>query len=238
MGKRRRSGTALDYGQVGDIAERPAPRNLELDLNRILAVDRLFNTPWFTHLWVVQEVCLWTKSQPWVVCGPFRICFASIMDAHRLLCNIPVMLPIGPEDPFFGGKSLSMDATLPRTIETVRKFYGLSNFSDSQELGIHQCLADAWELKCTDPRDKVYGLLGLVRSKYTVLDQLENNDNAQKYVVKARGQQWIKIDYEAEYQNIYEARSPSFSRRGRLTRTVNRCWTRTFAEHVIAIMGT
>jgi Heterokaryon incompatibility protein (HET) len=44
-GKLRRSGTALDYGQVGDVAERLAPRNLELDLNEILTVVRLFNTP-------------------------------------------------------------------------------------------------------------------------------------------------------------------------------------------------
>lgn len=90
-------------------------------------------------------------------------CFASIMNAHRLLCYVTVMLPIGPEDPSFGGESLSMGAPLPRTIETVRKFYSPSNVSDSQETGIHQCLADAWELKCTDPRDKVYGLLGLVQ---------------------------------------------------------------------------
>jgi hypothetical protein len=108
------------------------------------------------------------------------------------------MLPTGPEDPFFGGKSLSIGAQLPRTIETVRKFYSLSNVSDSQEPGIHQCLADAWELKCTDPRDKIYGLLGLVRSEYTILDQLEDNDDAQKHVVKVRGQQWIKIDYGAD----------------------------------------
>jgi hypothetical protein len=126
------------------------------------------------------------------------------MNAHKLLCQVSVMLPIGPEDPFFAGKKVSMDSPLPRMIQTIRQFYGPSSVSGSHGPSIHQCLADAWELKCTDPRDKVYGLLSLVRNKYIILDQTEDDDDAQDHMVSAGRQQVIKIDYEAEYQTLYE----------------------------------
>lgn len=104
-----------------------------------IALSRLFARPWFERLWVVQEVRL-ANTETLVKCGsltiPWEIFLRGIMQAGRLFAD-------KPKDQ---QKMLAI-ATLYTSPVT------------QQPLGDLELTN---KLKCTDPRDKIYAIMGLV----------------------------------------------------------------------------
>jgi len=104
------------------------------------ALATLLAHPYFTRIWIIQEIALSTKL-PLMVCGGVELknwdCLGS---AGRFTER---MIPAVPSIAIFGQRSWEK-----RTLD--------------------YCIRTHWRSNCQDPRDKVYGLLGLTPEKWRV----------------------------------------------------------------------
>ena len=110
-----------------------------------LSIEDLLNRSWFERLWIWQEVCL-AKNDISLVCGNIEIGFQTFCNAIRYL---------------FGGRSGFSGLGQARLIVSQFSRKGSKNFS--------QLMYDMRHCKCSDERDRVYGLLNLTHEH----DQLQ-----------------------------------------------------------------
>lgn len=106
-----------------------------------IAVRALFDRPYWSRIWVIQEVLLSKKAI--VVLGETTIPLQSLLKAR-------LVEPDGSEREFSKPPWLRLGRSLP-----IRDFHGLSNLLTETAA----CLA-------TDPRDMVFALLGLVQGAH------------------------------------------------------------------------
>lgn len=146
--------TVIYLGPLTSKAERVlarAARWHELDENEreeaiVLAEEDILLRPWFARTWILQELVL--SRDPLVQCGRLR---ARWMNLRSLLLDSPP----AQED------TVMTMAVTPRlqafaTMDSVR-----SRFHQSANT-LLQMLCACRAAEATDPRDKVYGILGLV----------------------------------------------------------------------------
>ncbi|KEY73413.1 hypothetical protein S7711_06833 [Stachybotrys chartarum IBT 7711] len=100
-----------------------------------LAFNSLFTRPWFTRVWVIQEIALSPKAI--VLCGAYQILWDLVEKASAMSrTNFEVQNHLG----------------------TILRFRNWpSNFAD--DVFCH--MITAWHKDSTNPRDKIYGFLGL-----------------------------------------------------------------------------
>jgi hypothetical protein len=101
----------------------------------VAAFSSLFSRPWFTRVWVIQELAL--SPYAIVVCGKFQIDWDLIAKAYAISnTNFEVHNHLG----------------------TILRFRNWpSDLAD--DIFCHVIMA--WHKDATDPRDKIYGLIGL-----------------------------------------------------------------------------
>ncbi|RDW72907.1 hypothetical protein BP6252_06814 [Coleophoma cylindrospora] len=124
----------------------PGYQNADFDLSikdMFQAVRHLIHRPWFSRLWVVQEVSLGNRHSIFQ-CGKSTIYRRELRGALWALAN----------------KLQEIDNTtgFDSVVNLVRQASGKSNFGNL----INQHYMRA----CSDPRDKVYGLLGIAAPEF------------------------------------------------------------------------
>lgn len=120
-------------------------------------LDSIFLAPWWSRTWTVQEFIL--PSTVIIKCGPFSIPRFVILKAYdcilkhmRQCCNAYWQaLETASQDALL--TFLNSTETLKTSGETYRE--------TDTSLGIVSILASHRGRQCSDPRDKVYGFLGL-----------------------------------------------------------------------------
>ena len=126
------------------------------------AVENLFARPYFRRMWIVQEVSLGTIVN--VYCGPYSTDWHSLALAAR--CTGSIEVEPNPE--------------AHAVINMIQNFRRDRRLGHNQPLP--QLLSQVFFLLCSNPLDKIYGILGLVRE-----DQSKD----------------IKADYELSVQNLF-----------------------------------
>ncbi|EPE30004.1 hypothetical protein GLAREA_01164 [Glarea lozoyensis ATCC 20868] len=148
--------TNYDFDEKRDDREalrRMLPWTLIRNMDHYRHLNYLLKLPWFSRVWIVQEVAVCQDAL--VYCGSSEIPWSKLVLALRVLYRLELLLQMTlytPEDP------------------TGEKLIYLGHFlctcsSDKDQMpkpGLFGMLVrHRWAL-ATDPRDKVYGLLGLL----------------------------------------------------------------------------
>jgi hypothetical protein len=128
-------------------------------------VHRLFRRPWFERLWVVQELYLAREAQ--VICGQLTISWNEFIQACK----------------YIGWSAMFHRVSiLKRILITIQPARPVSHASihNLQDRSIFTLLSRLTYLKCADPRDMIYGLMGIC------------NDD-----------QGIEVDYSNSVHDVY-----------------------------------
>ncbi|KAM0809267.1 putative Heterokaryon incompatibility domain-containing protein [Seiridium cardinale] len=104
-------------------------------LQSAAAFNSLFGRPWFTRVWVVQELAL--SPQAIVVCGVFQMDWELIRRAHSVS---------------------KTNFEVPNHLGTMLRF---RNWPDNIPDDILSHMLMAWHKDSQDPKDKIYGLMGI-----------------------------------------------------------------------------
>ncbi|KAF4636126.1 hypothetical protein G7Y89_g1963 [Cudoniella acicularis] len=107
-------------------------------------LSRLFRRPWFERLWIVQEVIV--ASRALVYCGGFVVDWTDLLIAARFILRPYPIMPL-PSFRFFPIMGAERVTALAQ-----------QNFDRTNLLRI---LHQAQGAKAKDPRDRLFGLLGL-----------------------------------------------------------------------------
>lgn len=119
-------------------------------------LNKLFNRPWFSRIWVVQEVGL-SRRIPIILCGKRLISF-------KLLWDLKFHLALPSIYGNFVHKALGIDSEMCSEIANFRARWNsnASHLSNTDEELLEHFLRSTSRRECTEPRDKVFGLLGLL----------------------------------------------------------------------------
>lgn len=111
------------------------------------AVRQFFARPWFTRIWCVQEIVLARDSI--VLIGQSSVSWSTIGVAAAWLYE----------------QEIASDFDLPSLVRDIPSYnaYCMFDTSDTGELTLIKTLLKYRDFNSTDPKDKVYGLLGLVQ---------------------------------------------------------------------------
>lgn len=117
-------------------------------------VWNLLCRPWFSRVWIVQELVL--SGDPWVVCGDRHISWKIIGSAfnHLEACGIARWLR-GKFAP--SNLSNHVSSGQGQGLEGVKQRFS----SRSGGIELFRLLDETRNAQCYDSRDKVYGLLGM-----------------------------------------------------------------------------
>jgi hypothetical protein len=114
------------------------------------ALCDLFQRPWFTRAWVLQEVVL--SKECYLICGTKAISWDVLTSACSYLRE-SVVASVVQED-------------IRRADYMTALSSSLRNFSDQERRSpLVEALTAARSLQATNPRDKIYSLLGIINSK-------------------------------------------------------------------------
>ncbi|KAF8857506.1 hypothetical protein BDZ45DRAFT_744319 [Acephala macrosclerotiorum] len=113
------------------------------------SIRRLLSRPWFRRLWVLQE--LFKSKSAIVLCGRCSILWDDLSCACRIVNSVLFALPTGKLRNILGdvqpGKVLMYESHRLN----IRR-------------GLQGMLYDLEPIECTDPRDRLFGLLGITRT--------------------------------------------------------------------------
>ncbi|KAI1042168.1 hypothetical protein LB505_002980 [Fusarium chuoi] len=128
----------------------PSPDNSSLSFPRsdtlMDALRNFFLRPWFTRVWVIQEVFL--SSEKTVYCGEREIPWSAMENFKHYLVNTRLQFQ------------------LPYVVSKASKSIAVEN----AERFMFYALLDSRHCEATDPRDKIYSLLPILESHNRALD--------------------------------------------------------------------
>ncbi|KDN71775.1 putative heterokaryon incompatibility protein [Colletotrichum sublineola] len=133
-----------DIAAVAERTGRPVP-----DAEGWTALRWVLSRPWFTRVWCVQEIVLARAS---------KVCIGS----HSF-----DWVKVGIAASWLSEQSLASDYDVPPELEGLNwdAAYSMFDTSDLSESSLLEVLDAFRDLNATNPRDKVYGLLGLVNNE-------------------------------------------------------------------------
>ncbi|EXJ82289.1 hypothetical protein A1O3_06102 [Capronia epimyces CBS 606.96] len=125
----------------------------------------VIDNPWWTRLWVIQESRLPERAS--LQLGRVSIPFRSFLDDLRALSLSHVPISSGDDEAKMQAHLALYDAVFKMGSTQWRQLPGEDTDLDDKYLGVQfdffcNLLAKCRHQLTTDPRDKVYGLLGLV----------------------------------------------------------------------------
>ena len=147
------------------------------------AMQSLFSRPWFSRMWIIQEVVM--SSNVVAMLGHF--CFPWGLVTHSIRAYIELGLLHVTRIP---NQRVAM--SFPESGRIVLNLLTVKN--DSQCRSLIQLLKSFRQCLCSDPRDKVYALLGLA-----------NDQGAHKMV---------SVDYSKSVEAVYLECAQSLVRNG------------------------
>jgi hypothetical protein len=186
------------------------PQVTEVSIEEALALSRFSEIPWFKRLWVVQEVCLWdvyTAFPPLFLCGDHSVQWIDLINAASQLGHAPPQIKYDPQviTPELEGALIDSKNWGPAVVAIFLEYYKIiSKQGPGQDL--HWFLQRAWELQSTNSADKVYGLLGLVNDRYSVIHAGKAARYPKRNGIsqKLEGKREIRVDYDLPFQTVYE----------------------------------
>lgn len=132
----------------------------ENDSAKLTAITSLYERPWFRRVWVVQERVL--SGNCVAYCGQARIPWLKFYGGFWLLCGLRDYLNLASTD-LENSSTLAtaLTAALDRVVPVAFTSYGLPLL---QLLVLLSGVARRAGLQASDPRDYIYGLLGLTHA--------------------------------------------------------------------------
>ena len=125
---------------------------------QFMPIYHLFGRPWFERLWIQQEIRLATSAI--IVCGFQTLPWLTFARASAVLWGRPI------DDEDFGDRA----APFKERRQHVNALCTGRAYSTFQDL-----LTMTKSCKCTDPRDRVYALLGLLDENYGIVPNYEKS---------------------------------------------------------------
>ncbi len=124
-------------------------------------VKVLLSRPWFTRAWTLQEIVVASKAS--ICCGNEEIDWGVLITAILLM---------GFHNRFQGSASPNRPQQLDLTNyhQVLEVFHAHQKFVLGEDIDIFYLLYTCWHRKATDPRDKIYAYLGLVRELDVEID--------------------------------------------------------------------
>ncbi|TLD15991.1 uncharacterized protein PgNI_01900 [Pyricularia grisea] len=113
----------------------------------------LLDRPWFSRLWIIQEVVL--SRNAWVVCGDHLMSWSMLETACENLQAAGI------------SQWLQEMVSKGGSTDHCQRVVKLGTFGQEQSLNL---LNRARESNCWDQRDKIYGLLGIIRASWVRVD--------------------------------------------------------------------
>ena len=119
------------------------------------ALQSLFSRPWFRRMWIIQEVVL--SQDVAVILGEYLISWNLVLETAQAYLKLDLLRVTIPHD----------NTTFWRDFEVCAAnfFYTLKFNGDFQCRSLIQLLRSSRHYYCSDPRDKVYALLGLANDQ-------------------------------------------------------------------------
>ncbi|VBB80632.1 Putative HET domain-containing protein [Podospora comata] len=123
-----------------------------------------FKRQWFSRLWIVQEVILSRELS--LMCGSHQICWEVLVTAARTVEARCKVLGFSPSTLFMQAHEIAV-ALEHNTVQLARWrdfYYGTSAPEPQTRITFENLIYDTWIFSATDPRDKVYGMFGLMKT--------------------------------------------------------------------------
>ena len=165
------------------------------------ALEQLLQRPWFRRTWVRQEV--FAAKRMTIVCGPHAIEFKTFVDRATRWAQITQSSDL----PWSPTKTSQAPILLPRTINVIQKefqhagvdCYDYKTIPSKRRFTAHwfDVLNAGTSFEVTDPRDRIYGTLGVLRSPTTRL-YVERRDEHKK------AEAGYDISYSKSISEIYQ----------------------------------
>jgi hypothetical protein len=133
----------------------PGSLSHEAKLNNIqqVAEEHILQRPWFTRVWVLQELIL--SPDPWVQLGTCRV-------RWNVFCAQLLNPPPRPPNRFHGGLGLLFDMHNAGKELGPSWLLGIRPYSRKMD-DIFQILRSRRGFGVTDPRDMVYAHMGIIK---------------------------------------------------------------------------
>ncbi|KAJ3544957.1 hypothetical protein NM208_g2761 [Fusarium decemcellulare] len=120
---------------------------------------KLFSREWFSRVWIIQETLLPPKRTLWVACGKSLLLWEILEDACIHLLYGGISRWLNARFPAEDGKGLDV---CDRVV-TLGAMRGDVSARGTSFSSIFSLLCKTRNAQCSDPRDRVYGLLGVCR---------------------------------------------------------------------------
>ena len=147
------------------------------------ALNHIVCRPYWRRLWILQEAALGLSTMP-VLCGARTLAWTQFARAFSLLSQTDEVINTYIVNEL-NDASLSFDLAIWPNLDTVGEIQQLqSRRLKGERTNLHRLLNLTRTVFSTDPRDKVYGLLGLMEDDLVRL---------------------IKPDYADSVSNVYHA---------------------------------
>lgn len=130
-------------------------RNLpNLDSDDWKALWKLLSRPWFERLWIIRELTL--SPEPWVVCGNSVITWESLCVACLQLADTGISQWLTQK---YATSIVASDCrdlcSQASDLSNIQMSFGKMKYSLLTLMHLSR------GARCTEPRDKVYGMLGI-----------------------------------------------------------------------------
>ncbi|KAI8950746.1 HET-domain-containing protein [Xylaria longipes] len=158
----------------------------DVHLQDLLHYAAFLERKWFTRIWVVQESFF--SAATTVFCGEREIKWAMIQESSRVLAQTGMDTLLKAYVGYATQYSLDVDAIrLPDNRLSNQLIFGSLQRGTAEAIGLGQLLYYSRFFEATDPRDKVYAVLGLWR--YT-------RSNGESYID-------IRPDYNKDISDVF-----------------------------------
>jgi hypothetical protein len=168
----------IDLIPTADKAYRSWDGRIPYTPEQWLAVQRLLERDWFNRLWTRQEITLAKRHRALVVVGPTTISWS------RFICAVGYVFV-----------KYSNSPSIQRSIDFARKISSIWNFgrTEPNTRGLLTLIEYSKSCECTDNRDRLYALLGLLHPEQRLdLDFAPNYKLSVKDVYKLFAKYYAK----------------------------------------------
>ncbi|KPI44819.1 uncharacterized protein AB675_2794 [Cyphellophora attinorum] len=145
-----------DWTQTQDLLDRSTRRNVDMaGLQRMQdAINDVCNRHYWKRVWIVQEMIL--PSRLWFICGRRRLSRTSFLVAVRC-CKRQLQ----------SGALVPIAKVLP-SVKNLDRRLGLKLEYTNGRIGLLGLLEHLAHAQCDDARDKIYGILAIVRRTHLI----------------------------------------------------------------------
>ena len=130
-------------------------------------IRMLFQANYWTRLWVLQELAL-NQHRTLFLLGSRQLSRRMLISAAELCMDSAGILAAETSQAVLTGKNLFRSETLTAASQVFRLLQLNTRILEQKLNAVANVLNLSQNAKCKDPRDKVYGLLGLIPKEYRI----------------------------------------------------------------------